>query len=419
MSLTGAPDSATSGAGRRILLGVCGGVAAYRAADLVRRLRERGHQVRCAMTPSAASFTSRLTLEVLSGAPVYGEGYLVAGVEGEEQHIAAARWAEAICISPATANMISALALGLAPNFLATTVLAFRGPLILAPAMHPAMWEKPVLQENLARLAERGVIRVGPVEGPLASGEIGLGRMADVLDLVRAIEACFVPPDLVGTSVLITAGPTHEPIDPVRYLGNRSSGRMGFALAAEAARRGARVCLVAGPVTLATPPGVERIDVQTALEMDAAVRARAAQSDLIVMSAAVADFRPAAYEPRKIKRHEGTPALALTENPDILASLALLAPDAILVGFAAETGVTEGEAERKLRAKSVHALIANDVSRADIGFGSDHNEVTVYRPGLPSVKLDRRPKAEIASALFDLIRPLLESPRREADRSRR
>ncbi|MEZ5313042.1 MAG: bifunctional phosphopantothenoylcysteine decarboxylase/phosphopantothenate--cysteine ligase CoaBC [Thermoanaerobaculia bacterium] len=349
MIRSGEPETATSGSGRRILLGVCGGVAAYRAADLIRRLRERGHEVRCAMTPSAASFVSRLTLEVLSGHSVYGEEYLAPGTGGDELHISVAKWADAICVVPATAQMIGCLAQGLAPNFLSTIVLAFRGPLLIAPAMHPAMWEKPAVQANLDLLVARGAVRVGPVEGPLASGEIGLGRLAEVADLVLAIESACAPRELRDVRVLVTAGPTHEPIDPVRYLGNRSTGKMGFALAAEAARRGADVTLVAGPVALATPPGVRRVDVETALEMERAVRELAPGSQLIVMSAAVADFRPTVVSERKIKRHAGTPELSLTPIPT--SSLANVAG---AVGgprrIRGRDRVTPEEAERKLRA---------------------------------------------------------------------
>lgn len=407
---SGAPEPA--GAARRslrILLGVCGGVAAYKAADLVRRLRERGHEVRCALTPSAAKFVSPLTLEVLSAYPVYSEAYLEPGQQGQEEHIVAAAWADVLCIAPATAHMLSTLALGLAPNFLSTVALAFRGPVVIAPAMHSAMWEKRALQENVERLRRGGACFVGPDSGALASGEIGLGRLADPLAIARACEACFGPRSLSGKTVLITAGPTQEPIDPVRYLGNRSSGKMGFALAAEAARRGARTVLVAGPVGLPTPPGVERQDVRTALEMEAAVHAHAAAADLVVMAAAVADFRPQTFAPEKIKRHQGTPELALVPNPDILAALSSLAPHAVRVGFAAESRLSGEEAARKLAAKGVHLLVANDISRGDIGFGAEENEVTVYGREAPPKLLSRRPKAALAEALFDEFEAALRS----------
>jgi phosphopantothenoylcysteine decarboxylase/phosphopantothenate--cysteine ligase len=419
----GAARSAEFGgasAGRRILLGVCGGVAAYRAADLVRRLRERGHEVRCAMTPAAGNFVSRLTLEVLSGFPVYGEEYLAPGGEGEELHIAAAAWADLICIAPATANTLAQLAHGLSPNFLTTTVLASRKPLVVAPAMHPAMWEKEATQDCVDRLVARGAVRVGPVEGPLASGEVGLGRLADVAEIVRAVEealgegAVARGRALAGHTVLVTAGPTHEPIDPVRFLGNRSSGKMGFAIAAEAARRGARTVLVAGPVALPTPAGVERHDVETALEMEAVVRREAPSADLVIMSAAVADFRPHRYADRKIKRHEGTPEIELVPNPDILASLPEIAPAALRVGFAAETELSDVEAQRKLATKRADLLVANDVSRGDIGFGAEENEVVVHAPDAEPVRISRRPKIAVAVALLDLIQQRFESGEREA-----
>lgn len=394
-------ESRASASGRRILLGVCGGVAAYKAADLVRRLRERGHEVRCALTPSASRFVSPLTLEVLSGQPVYSEAYLEAGRHGEEEHIVAAAWAEVLCIAPATAHMLSSLALGLAPNFLATAALAFRGPLVVAPAMHSAMWEKPALAENLERLRQRGATVVGPESGPLASGEIGLGRLAEPAAIATACETACRPRSLAGTCVLVTAGPTQEPIDPVRYLGNRSSGKMGFSLAAEAARRGARTLLVAGPVALPTPPGVERHDVRTALEMQRAVAELAPAADLVVMAAAVADFRPASYADAKIKRHLGTPEIALVPNPDILAGLPEIAPRALRVGFAAESTLAPEEAARKLAAKGAHLLIANDISRSDIGFGAEQNEVTIFQPTAVPETLPRQPKGELASALFD------------------
>lgn len=387
---------------RRILLGVCGGVAAYKAADLVRRMRERGHEVRCAVTASATRFVAPLTLEVLSGHPVYGEEYLEAGRRGEEEHIAAAAWADVLCIAPATAHMLSSLALGLAPNFLSTLALAFRGPVVVAPAMHSAMWEKAALQKNVELLRGAGVAFVGPDSGALASGEIGVGRLAEAQAIVAACEeAAAQASSLAGRTVLVSAGPTQEPIDPVRYLGNRSSGKMGFALAAEAARRGARTLLVAGPVELATPAGVERHDVRTALEMESAMQRLAPGADLVVMAAAVADFRPATYAGEKIKRHQGTPQIELVANPDILASLPGIAPGALRVGFAAESTLADAEAERKLAAKGAHLLIANDISRGDIGFGADQNEVTIHSLLSPPETLARRPKTALASALFD------------------
>jgi phosphopantothenoylcysteine decarboxylase / phosphopantothenate---cysteine ligase len=396
----------------RVLLGVSGGIAAYKSADLVRQLRGRGHEVRCALTRSATAFVTPLTLEVLTGNRVYQEEYLEAGpggAGGEEAHIAAARWAGALCIAPATAHLLARLALGLADDFLTTTALAFTGPVIAAPAMHTAMWQQPAVQQHLGVLRARGVRLVGPVDGPLASGETGMGRMAEPEAIAREIEAAVGGGRMRGVRVLVTAGPTHEALDPVRYLGNRSSGKMGFALAREAARRGAHVVLVTGPVALATPPGVTRVDVTSAREMEQAVQAEAPGADLVIMTAAVADFRPRQVAAEKIKRSRLAPGgltLELEQNPDILAGLGRAhakPPGAVLVGFAAETGDLEANARAKLAAKGADFLVANDVSRRDIAFGSDANEVTVFRREGPPLFLARRPKGELAPALLDLF----------------
>lgn len=387
----------------RVLLGVTGSIAAYKSAEVVRSLRERGHEVRCALTESAAAFIGPLTLEVLTGHRVYSDDYLEAAGRGEEEHIAAARWAHVLAVAPATANFIARLALGLADDFLTTTALAFPGPVLVAPAMHPEMWDKGVIQEHVRRLQERRVQIVGPVEGPLASDEVGVGRMVEPAELVAAIETARPAGPLAGRKVLVTAGPTREPLDPVRFLSNRSSGRMGFALAAEAARRGARVVLVAGPVELPTPPWVERIDVTTALEMEEAVTRHAPEADLIIMAAAVADFRPVEAASTKIKKEGGPPRLELAPNPDILTGLQKLAPRALRVGFAAETGDLEANARAKLDRKGADVLVVNDVSRTDIGFEGPFNEVTAYRRNGPPVFLSRRPKGELATALLDLF----------------
>ncbi|HTG36734.1 MAG TPA: bifunctional phosphopantothenoylcysteine decarboxylase/phosphopantothenate--cysteine ligase CoaBC [Thermoanaerobaculia bacterium] len=393
----------------RVLLGVSGGIAAYKSAELVRRLRSRGHEVRCALTRSAVSFVTPLTLEVLSGRRVYQEEYLAATGSGEEAHITAAAWAEVLCVAPATTHILARLALGLGDDFLTTTALAFAGPVVVAPAMHSVMWEAEPTRQHVETLKRRGVWFAGPVEGALASGEVGMGRMAESEEIARAVEAAAGAGPLAGRTVLVTAGPTHEPVDPVRFLGNRSSGKMGFALAAEAARRGARTILVAGPVALPTPPGVNRVDVVTAREMQEAVREHAPSAGLIVMAAAVADFRPSRPADRKIKKEQGLPAIELEENPDILAGLRAVAPGAVLVGFAAETHDLERNARAKLERKGADFLVANDVSRSDIAFGSGDNEVTVYRREGEPVFLARRPKGELAASLFDLFAATLSS----------
>jgi len=387
----------------RVLLGVSGGIAAYKIPELVRRLREAGADVRCALTPNARSFVAPLALEIVSGAPVYGEEYLAAGGHGEEAHIAAAQATDLLLVAPATAHTLAALALGLADNFLLTTALAFRGPIVVAPAMHAAMWEQPATVARVAELRARGVEIVGPTVGPLASGEVAMGRMAEIPEIVSAVLARRRQGRLAGKTVVVTAGPTCEPIDPVRFLGNRSSGKMGFALAAAAAGEGAAVRLIAGPVALPTPPGVERHDVETAREMEAAVRRFAPGADLVVMAAAVADFRPAAVAGEKLKKRDGPPAVELVANPDILAQLPEVAPRALRVGFAAETTDVVAEAQRKLAAKDAHVLVANDVSRSDIGFGSELNEVTVLRRDAPPVQLGPAPKSRLAAALIEIF----------------
>ena len=394
----------------RVLLGVTGGIAAYKALELVRRLRDEGCEVRCALSRSGEAFVTPLSLEVLSGHAVYRQEYLSATGSGEEAHITAAQWADVVCVAPATTHLISRQALGLADDFLTTTLLAFTGPVVLAPAMHSNMWHQEAVVANVETLVQRGVHLVGPVEGPLASGEVGVGRMADPSQIVEEVLKTAARPEqaLADIRVLISAGPTHEPVDPVRYLGNRSSGKMGFALAAEAARRGARTTLVAGPVALAAPPAVERVDVRTALEMRDAVHARAPEADLVIMAAAVADFRPKSPESSKIKRAVGVPAIELEENPDILAGLATVAPDALRVGFAAETEPSVDEAYAKLERKGADFLVWNDVSRSDIGFGSDHNEVTLYRRAGEPVHLDRRSKRQLAAHLMDAFTEALK-----------
>jgi phosphopantothenoylcysteine decarboxylase/phosphopantothenate--cysteine ligase len=387
-----------------VLLGVSGGIAAFKAPEIVRSLRRHGHVVRCAMTRSAGAFVTPLTLEVLTEHPVYREEYLRANDSGEELHITVARWADAICVAPATCNTLARLALGLADDFLATTSLAFTGNLLVAPAMTSEMWEKEAVQAHVTTLRERGVVVVGPVVGPLATGETGMGRMAEPDEIVAAIEATRQQGDLAGQTVLITAGPTHEPLDPVRFLSNRSSGKMGFSLAAEAAKRGATTWLVAGPVSLPTPDGVERFDVTTAAEMAEMVERLAPEAGVVIMAAAVADFRPRSAHGSKLKKGSGPPELRLEGTEDILARLETIAPTALRIGFAAETEALESEARRKLEEKGAHWIVANDVSRSDIGFESEHNEVTVFRRDRPPVHLPVQAKRLIAGRLLDLVK---------------
>lgn len=389
----------------RVLLGVCGGIAAYKSAEFVRALKGEGHEVRCSLTRAAESFVAPLTLEVLSTEPVYRQEYLSPTDSGEEIHIEAAQWADLLCVVPATAHTLARLALGLADDFLSTTALAFDGPIVVAPAMHEIMWLQPAVQSNVARLRERGVDVVGPVIGALASGETGVGRLASLGVLMDAIARGERTTELEGRTVLVTAGPTREAIDPVRFISNRSTGRMGFALAAEAARRGARVLLVTGPVDLATPRGVERTDVVSAAEMASAVEQRAGEADLVIMAAAVGDFRTPAASEHKLKKAEFDGDLDLERTTDILLGLEQWAPDAVRVGFAAETRDLEAEARRKLEDKGAHFIVGNDISRGDIGFGGTDNEVIVVRADREPVLIPKASKVEIARSLFDLFEP--------------
>jgi phosphopantothenoylcysteine decarboxylase/phosphopantothenate--cysteine ligase len=408
------PASVTAGStpGRapRVLLAIGGGIAAYKAPEIVRRLSEHGFEVRCAVTRAAAAFVAPLALEVVSGHPVYGEDYLAPGVDGEERHITAAAWADVLVVAPATAHLLARLALGLADDFVTTTALAFTGPVLVAPAMHADMWQHAATRERVSELQRRGVGFVGPVVGALASGEVAMGRMAEPLEIVAAALGAVASAGsggaggLDGVEVLVSAGPTWEAVDPVRFLGNRSSGKMGFALAAEAARRGARVRLVAGPVTLPTPAGViERVDVESAAQMREAMLARLPASGLVLMAAAVADYRPRQVATQKLGKETGVPQLELEENADILAEIGRAPGERVVVGFAAETQDLERRAAAKLRRKGADFLVANDVSRGDIGFGSDWNEVTVFRREGEPVRLPRQGKRELAAGLLDLF----------------
>ncbi len=393
----------------KIVLGVSGGIAAYKSAALVRLFSARGFAVRCVLTAAAESFVAPLTLEVLSGEAVARDEYLEANGSGRELHIDLARWADAVVIAPATAHTLARLALGLSDDFLTTFALAFPGPMIVAPAMHSAMWSHPTVQEHVQQLIARDVLMVGPDEGLLASGEIGWGRMAAPEAIVEVVtEALATTSSLHGRTVVVSAGPTREAIDAVRFLTNRSSGKMGFALAAEAARRGAVTHLVAGPVSLETPLGVDRHDVQSAAEMAAAMETLAPKADLIIMAAAVADFAPRAKSERKLKKADGPPRLELVPTEDILAGLAVKAPNAIRVGFAAETEKIDDAAAEKLKNKKADFIVANDVSRRDIGFASDDNEVTVWSRDEEPLALPLQSKRRLASQLIELFARRLE-----------
>jgi phosphopantothenoylcysteine decarboxylase / phosphopantothenate---cysteine ligase len=393
------------GAMSRILLGVSGGIAAYKACELVRMLVREGHEVRVVATENGLRFAPAAALEALSGHRVRHELF-DAAQEAEIGHIALADWAEVMAVVPATAQTLARLAHGMADDLLATVCLATRAPLVLAPAMNVNMYRHPATQENLAMLLKRGANVVGPESGELACGWEGEGRLAALDQVVGAIERALGPHDLRGEVVLVTAGPTAEPIDPVRVISNRSSGKMGFAIAGEAARRGAEVLLIAGPVSQPTPFGVQRVDVQTTEQMRTAVLDGLERATIVIKSAAVADYRPRNPAGSKLKR-AGVDALAieLVMNPDISAEVAARKGTRTVVGFAAETERLLENATDKLVRKGYDLIVGNDVSRPEIGFDSDRNEVLVIGPQQDQVlRVPEASKREVARRILDRIR---------------
>lgn len=398
-----------------LLLGITGGIAAYKAAELTSLLRKGAWDVHVVMTEAATRFITPLTLATLSRNPVHGGAAshrepqtgiqsIFDPAHATVDHVDMARRADAVAVVPATADLLARYAAGMADDALTTMLLATTAPVLVAPAMNPAMWLHPALQANLATLRSRGVTVIEPVEGEVACGEFGVGKLAPVEAIASAIQTLLTPlRDLEGVRVLVSAGGTIEPLDPVRFLGNRSSGKMGRALASEAARRGARVTLVAANVTLAPPPGIEVVPVSTAGELADALEARFADCDVLVMAAAVADYRPATVRDRKRKGKEPW-LLELVPNPDLLATLAARKrPHQFLVGFAAETRDLLAEAARKLAAKGVDLMVANDVSVPGIGFGSDENAVALLAPEGMVAQIARTSKAEVAARIWDCV----------------
>jgi len=386
----------------RVLVGVGGGIAAYKAALLVRELMRRGHSVRVVMTPAATRFVGPVTFAGLtSEAPV--TDLFAKGTSGEV-HVELASWAEVMVIAPATANLMARLAQGMADDAVTTTRLCFDGRLVVAPAMHTRMWRSPATARNVAQLVADGATIVGPVEGPLASGDVGLGRMEEPDAIADVVDGGG---DLEGVRLLVSAGPTVEDLDPVRFLGNRSSGKMGFALARRAAARGGAVVLVSGPSGLSTPAAVERVDVRSALEMEAAITARRAGVDAIVMAAAVADYRPASASEDKLKKGDGPMQLELVRNPDILAGLGewRQGPRPILVGFALETRDVVAGARAKLDRKRVDLVVANHAADA---FGRDDDRVTLVSADAEEA-LPVLGKDDVADRVLDRVRDALDA----------
>ena len=387
-----------------IVLGVSGGIAAYKAPELVRRLRDAGADVRVILTPNAARFVSPLSLAAVSQHGVLVEQW-GDPERGGVDHIELARWAELLLIAPATANVVAKLAAGIADDALTTYALAHRAEVLVAPAMNTFMLAHRTVQQNIRTLRERGVGIIEPVNGLLACGEEGAGKMPDVPDLVAFVKSRFAARDLEGRRVLVTAGPTREPLDPVRYLSNRSSGKMGYAIADAARRRGAQVTLVSGPTSVIVPAGVDVQRVTTAAEMHAAVMRAAAEHQIVIKAAAVADFAPVTVAGQKIKKSEGRDTLTveLRKNPDILADVAKITPRPFIVAFAAETDMIEQNAREKLQRKGADLIVANDVADATIGFDSNENEVLVIGRDGTTKRFARASKGEIANRILDVV----------------
>ncbi len=404
----------------RITLGVSGGVAAYKSAELVRRLQQDGHTVQVVMTRAAREFITPLTFAALSGQKVItqlfaGEG----GSEGEPnldsaiEHIALAQRTDLLVVAPATADVLAKFARGLADDFLSTLYLASTAPVVMAPAMNVNMWQHAATQENVATLRARGVHIVEPGEGYLACGLTGPGRLAEQEEIIKAVQQVVqAKHDLAAETILITAGPTCEDIDPVRYLTNRSSGKMGYAIAEAAAARGAHVVLVSGPTALQTPERVERLDVRSTEQMLAAVQKHFSGSTIAIFAAAVADYRAAEIAPSKIKRGKEALNIRLEPNPDILATMAREKGERLVVGFAAETENVAENARKKLTAKNADLIVANDVTAEGAGFSVDTNIVTFFARNGREVKLPQMSKAEIAHKILDealRLRAILQS----------
>jgi phosphopantothenoylcysteine decarboxylase/phosphopantothenate--cysteine ligase len=401
--------------GKHILLGVTGGIAAYKSAELLRQLRQQGADVRVVMTAAAMEFVTPLTFQALSGHPVHTE-LLDPGAEAAMGHIELARWADVLLIAPATADFIARMTLGRANDLLSAVCLACDASLAVAPAMNRVMWDNPATRDNISTLKKRAVRVLGPATGEQACGEIGPGRMLEPAELVAALSGMFNTGVLAGQRVLVTAGPTREAIDPVRYLSNRSSGRMGYAVAAAVAEAGADVLLVSGPVSLATPARVRRIDVESAAEMHATVMHEITRSDIFIGVAAVADYRPETIAAQKLKKTAATLSLDLTANPDILAEVAALPDAPFTVGFAAETQAIDVNARGKLQAKNIDMIAANAVGQQQ-GFDRDDNALhVIWEQGEQQLGLTG--KAKLARQLVAIIAEHFENKTRGETKTR-
>jgi phosphopantothenoylcysteine decarboxylase/phosphopantothenate--cysteine ligase len=397
----------------KVALGISGGIAAYKAAEIARLLQDRGVHVQVVMTRAAQEFVRPLTFAALTGEKVISELFAREGgepnLDSAIEHIAVAQAIDCLLVAPATANVIAKFARGIADDFLTTLYLATTAPVVVAPAMNVNMWEHGATRENLQILKQRGVRFVDPESGYLACGMVGAGRLAAPEAIVAAVMEMFGPQDLAGETVLITAGPTREPIDPVRYISNRSSGKMGYALADAASRRGAKVILVTGPTAVQPPSAADIIRVETAEQMRQAVLQRLREATVVIKAAAVSDYRPSSPATRKIKREgHGPLTLELEPTTDIIAEVARQAdPAQIVIGFAAETHDAVQNARRKLVGKSLQAIVVNDVLRPGIGFDSDRNAVTIITAD-EEIAVPDMPKHEVAHRILDTVRHLRE-----------
>jgi phosphopantothenoylcysteine decarboxylase/phosphopantothenate--cysteine ligase len=401
--------------GKCIVVGLGGGIAAFKAVELVRELMRRGAEVRVVMTEAATHFVGPITFTGLTGKPAVTD--LWAQDYAGEVHVELGEWADALVIAPATMNLIARATSGQANDALLATLACARGDVFFVPSMHHRMWSHQATQSNIRTLIDRGALVLGPITGPLANGEIGEGRMMEPEDIADELESRLVhSDDLSGSRILITAGPTHEDLDPVRFLGNRSSGRMGYAIASQAQRRGAQVTIVSGPVHLPTPFGVEVVPTRSAKEMHAAVMSRFEQFDVVIMAAAVADYRPERLEAQKIKKDESL-KLELVRNPDILAEVGAKRAQrpSVLVGFALETEDLERSARHKLERKAADLIVANEASA---GLGGDTNRATLI-DAAAATRLPEMSKRALANQILDRVRTLLNNPsqrpRREAE----
>ncbi|WP_411993350.1 bifunctional phosphopantothenoylcysteine decarboxylase/phosphopantothenate--cysteine ligase CoaBC [Agarivorans sp. DSG3-1] len=392
--------------GKKILLAITGGIAAYKMPELVRRLKEQGAEVKVVMTNHATSFITPLTLQAVSGEPV-GQEVVDPAQEASMGHIAYAKWPDLVLMAPATANSIAKFSHGLADDLVSTLLLATDAPIVIAPAMNQQMYQAIATQANLSLLKQRGVPIWGPAQGEQACGDVGPGRMLEPAQLLANVQAMFAPkapPVLNGVNVMITAGPTREAIDPVRYISNHSSGKMGFALAEAAQQLGAKVTVISGPVTLATPQGVEKVAINTAQQMLDASLERIEQCDIFIACAAVADYRVADVAEQKIKKTDESDEmqLRLVKNPDIVATIASLAKKPFTVGFAAETQDVSHYAQDKMARKNLDMIAANDVSKPEQGFNSEQNALTVFWP-TGHQQLDLADKSALAQQLLALV----------------